>query len=78
MLRNNSKLDLCSNGKRRNGQFEWHDRNCQIEDYGIKWSNGKPMQHIWCATHGQWAHETPISVSYTFEDGTVASRSLLR
>ena len=69
MVRNDKTKPLVSNGKRRPGQMKWHDENCQIEDYGIS-EVGRPIHTIWCATHGQWAHETPVKVTYTFEDGT--------
>lgn len=70
-LRNNKNYPLTENGQRRHGQFEWHNANCLVEDYGVRTSaSGKPHRAIWCATHGQWAIETPVKVTYTFEDGT--------
>jgi hypothetical protein len=69
MVRNDSSKPLTSNGKTRNGQMEWHNETCQIEDYGIS-KTPQPHRQIWCATHGQWAHETPTKLVYHFEDGT--------
>jgi hypothetical protein len=70
MLRNNRTLPLIPNGRKRPGQLEHHTAECQMEDYGIVQSGSKPYRCFWCATHGQWAHETPVKVTYTFDDGT--------
>lgn len=72
-LRNNPDLPLVPNGKRRHGQFEWHNADCQVEMYGER--TWPPMRFIWCVTHGQWAHEVPVKVEYIFEDGTKVSRN---
>lgn len=69
-----TKIPFTSNGKRRNGQYEWHDENCQIQDFGVKFYDGKPSRNIWCATHSQWAIEVPVKVTWTFEDGTEVVR----
>jgi hypothetical protein len=81
MLRNNSKMTLISNGPRRPGQFEWHNENCLIEYYGISKLDPEnigdmPLRTIWCATHGHWAHETPVRVIWEFEDGTRVTRKI--
>jgi hypothetical protein len=73
LRRNNSSKPLISNGEHRNGQMDWHNGDCQIEDYGIS-RTPQPHRQIWCATHGQWAHETPVVVRYVFADGTVVER----
>lgn len=73
---NERNKELTSNLHHRHGQFSWHDENCQIQDYGIKWNDGKPEHTIWCATHGQWAIETPVSITYKFEDGTELTKNL--
>lgn len=70
MKHTNGSEPITLNGKRRHGQFEWHDANCEIQDKGIKWSGGVPSREIWCVTHGQYASETIVSKTFKFEDGT--------
>ena len=83
--RNNPRMPLIRNGRRRHGQFEWHDENCLMEDYGIKRSptlsgdffpDFPPIHYLWCATHGQWASESPVSVTFTWDDGTTSEYKL--
>lgn len=69
MRHTNGSEPITPNGSRRHGQYEWHDENCEIQDKGIRWSDGTPHREIWCVTHGQWAIEVPISVTYKFQDG---------
>lgn len=81
--RNDSRMPVTMNGSRRHGQFEWHNADCQIEDYGIKvpalcnlLAGDHAYHKIWCITHGQWAHETPVSVQFVFENGEVVTKKL--
>lgn len=75
MQRNDSSKSLVSNGKRRPGQFDWHNEDCQVEIGKIYFdAAGRPHRNIWCATHGQWADESPTKVVWQFEDGTTIER----
>ncbi len=71
-------LPVVKNVLRRNGQFEWHDSNCDIQIvYQDKASTNQiPTRGIWCVTHGQWAYETPIKVTWEFEDGEKLEKDL--
>lgn len=73
MVRNNSRMTLVRNGRTRHGQFKWHNADCQIENYGFKRGKNGVYRCIWCATHGQWAHERPTNIKhiYTFENSEV-------
>jgi len=72
-----TKTPIVSNGPRRYGQFEWHNESCEVQMLGIsREDDGKPLRMIWCVTHGQWAHEVPVSVTWEFRDGEKIVRKL--
>jgi hypothetical protein len=66
LRRNNPNHPLVSNGPTRHGQFAWHGPDCQVEIYDTT----PQCRPIWCATHGQWAHEYPTEHCIKFADGT--------
>lgn len=51
----------------RHGFYPWHNEKCLMTLYDDRLTE----RAFWCATHGQWAYETPTFASVTFEDGTV-------
>lgn len=62
--------EIQPNGPRRNGQYEWHNENCQVR---IGQTDSR-SRTIWCVTHGQWASEVPVTVTYEYADGTKVVR----
>jgi hypothetical protein len=39
-------------------------------------AGGEPIRGFWCEQHGQWTYEWPISVEWTWADGTTTKQQL--